>query len=63
MTAKDIFSLKKLPKSLTIIGAGAIGIEFAYFFNAFGTKITLLEAQKNIYQMKMWKYLNGCIKF
>ena len=48
LTAKDIFSLKKLPKSLTIIGAGAIGIEFAYFFNAFGTKITLLEAQKNI---------------
>ena len=48
LTAKDIFSLKKLPKSLTIIGAGAIGIEFAYFFNAFGTKITLLEAQENI---------------
>jgi len=48
LTAKDIFSLKNLPKSLTIIGAGAIGIEFAYFFNAFGTKITLLEAQENI---------------
>ena len=48
LTAKDIFNLKNLPKSLTIIGAGAIGIEFAYFFNAFGTKITLLEAQENI---------------
>jgi len=48
MTAKDIFNLKKLPKSMTIIGAGAIGVEFAYFFNAFGTSITLLEAQENI---------------
>ena len=48
MTAKDIFNLKKLPKSMTIIGAGAIGVEFAYFFNAFGTSITLLEAQQNI---------------
>ena len=48
MTAKDIFNLKKLPKSMTIVGAGAIGVEFAYFFNAFGTNITLLEAQENI---------------
>jgi len=48
MTAKDIFNLKKLPKSMTIIGAGAIGVEFAYFFNALGTSISLLEAQENI---------------
>ncbi len=48
MTAKDIFNQKKLPKSMTIIGAGAIGVEFAYFFNALGSKITLLEAQENI---------------
>ena len=45
MTAKDIFNMKSLPDSMTIIGAGAIGIEFAYFFNAFGVKITLIEAQ------------------
>jgi dihydrolipoamide dehydrogenase len=31
------------PKSIVIIGAGAIGVEFAYFFNAFGTKVTLVE--------------------
>ena len=48
MTAKDIFNMKFLPESMTIIGAGAIGIEFAYFFNAFGVKITLIEAQKFI---------------
>jgi Pyruvate/2-oxoglutarate dehydrogenase complex, dihydrolipoamide dehydrogenase (E3) component, and related enzymes len=48
MTAKDIFNLKKLPKSLTILGAGAIGVEFAFFFFALGPKITLLEAPENL---------------
>ena len=46
--AKDIFSLKHLPKSLSIIGAGAIGIEYAYFFNAFGVEVSLIEAKSNI---------------
>jgi len=31
------------PESLLIVGAGAIGVEFAYFYNAFGTKVTLVE--------------------
>jgi dihydrolipoamide dehydrogenase len=35
--------LEKQPKSIAIIGAGAIGVEFAYFFNAYGTKVTLIE--------------------
>lgn len=35
--------LDKLPGTVTIIGAGAIGIEFAYFWNAFGTKVTIVE--------------------
>ena len=33
----------KLPKSLVVIGAGAIGVEFAYFYNAMGTKVTVIE--------------------
>ena len=33
-------ALAEQPKSIVIIGAGAIGVEFAYFFNAFGTKVT-----------------------
>ena len=33
---------------VTVIGAGAIGIEFAYFFNAFGTKVTVVEMLPNI---------------
>ncbi len=46
--SKDIFSMDTLPTSLTIIGAGAIGAEFAYFFSSFGTKVTLIEAEDRI---------------
>ena len=46
--AKDIFQMKSIPKSITIIGAGAIGVEFAYFFNSFGTNVTLIEAEDTI---------------
>jgi dihydrolipoamide dehydrogenase len=35
--------LDYVPESMTIIGAGAIGVEFAYFFNAFGANITMVE--------------------
>ena len=40
--------LAEQPKEIIIIGAGAIGIEFAYFFNAFGTKVTVVEMMPNI---------------
>jgi len=36
------------PKDLLIIGAGAIGIEFAYFYHVFGTKVTVIEMMPNI---------------
>jgi dihydrolipoamide dehydrogenase len=39
----EALALDKLPETMTIIGAGAVGVEFAYFFNAFGTKVTLIE--------------------
>jgi dihydrolipoamide dehydrogenase len=48
ITSKEAMTLEKQPKSLAIIGAGAIGVEFAYFYNAFGTKVTLLEAQPQV---------------
>jgi len=35
--------LQEAPEALVIIGAGAIGVEFAYFYNAFGSKVTLIE--------------------
>ena len=41
MTSREALAIKTLPKSVVIVGAGAIGVEFAYFFNAFGSKVTL----------------------
>lgn len=48
LTYKDALILDKCPKHIVIIGAGAIGIEFAYFYSTFGSKVTIIEAQKNI---------------
>jgi dihydrolipoamide dehydrogenase len=43
MTSREALASKTLPKSVIIVGAGAIGVEFAYFYNAFGAKVTLVE--------------------
>ena len=48
ITYKEAMILQKQPKSMVIIGAGAIGVEFAYFYHAFGTEVTLIEAMPNI---------------
>ena len=46
--SKQAMVLPQQPKDIIVIGAGAIGIEFAYFFNAFGTKVTVVEMLPNI---------------
>lgn len=43
MTSRELLSTTKQPKSIIVLGAGAIGVEFAYFLNAFGTEVTLVE--------------------
>jgi dihydrolipoamide dehydrogenase len=48
MTSRQALEMKKQPKSIVIVGAGAIGAEFAYFLNAFGTKVTLVEMLEHI---------------
>ncbi|MGZ4001286.1 MAG: FAD-dependent oxidoreductase, partial [Mucilaginibacter sp.] len=40
--------LPKQPKSMIVVGSGAIGIEFAYFYNALGTQVTVVEFMDNI---------------
>jgi dihydrolipoamide dehydrogenase len=40
---KEAMSLPKQPKSMLIIGGGPIGLEFGYFYNAIGTKVTVVE--------------------
>lgn len=47
-TYKEAMTPKAFPKSLLVIGAGAIGIEFASFYAEFGTKVTVVEAQDRI---------------
>ncbi len=43
MTSREALANLKLPKSIIIVGAGAIGVEFAYLYNTFGSKVTLVE--------------------
>lgn len=40
--------LEKQPKKILVIGAGAIGVEFAYFYNTIGTEVTLVELQDRL---------------
>lgn len=46
--AWEAVKMEKLPKSIAIIGAGAIGVEFAYFWNAFGVEVKIFELQKHL---------------
>jgi dihydrolipoamide dehydrogenase len=46
--AWEAVRLEQLPKKVGIIGAGAIGVEFAYFWNAFGVEVEIFELQKHL---------------
>jgi dihydrolipoamide dehydrogenase len=48
ISSKEAMSLAKQPKSMLIIGGGPIGLEFGYFYNAIGTKITVVEMLERI---------------
>ena len=48
ITSNEAINLTEIPDSMTIIGAGAIGLEFATLFNAMGTKITVVELRDKI---------------
>lgn len=48
ISSHEAMILEKQPKDILIIGAGAIGVEFAYFFNAYGTQVTLIEMLPNL---------------
>lgn len=45
---RQAMTLKKQPESMVVVGSGAIGSEFAYFYNTIGTKVTLVEYLPNI---------------
>lgn len=48
ITSNELLELTELPLRLAIIGGGVIGIEFACIFNAFGTRVTVLEYQPEV---------------
>ncbi len=45
---REAMSLKKQPKSMIVVGSGAIGAEFAYFYNSMGTEVTIVEYLPNV---------------
>jgi dihydrolipoamide dehydrogenase len=48
ITSDDALVLEKAPRSIVIVGAGAVGCEFADVFSAFGSQVTLVEVMPNI---------------
>jgi dihydrolipoamide dehydrogenase len=45
---REAMVLPEMPKSMIIVGSGAIGVEFAYFYNSMGTKVTIVEFMPRI---------------
>ena len=52
LSSTGLLALKDLPESLLILGAGAIGMEFAYAMNAFGVKVTVVEMMDRLLPME-----------
>jgi dihydrolipoamide dehydrogenase len=52
ISSDEALFLESVPKTMTIVGAGAVGCEFADIFTAFGTKVTLVEALPRILPME-----------
>jgi dihydrolipoamide dehydrogenase len=48
INSEKAMKLEKQPKRMVIVGAGAIGVEFAYFYNTLGTQVTIVELQKTL---------------
>ncbi|PHR72182.1 MAG: dihydrolipoyl dehydrogenase [Lutibacter sp.] len=45
---REAMSLPKQPKSMIVVGSGAIGVEFAHFYNSMGTDVTIVEFMPNV---------------
>ncbi len=48
MTSRHALALRQLPESVVIVGGGAVGMEFAYLYNAYGVKVTVVEVLPRI---------------
>jgi len=45
---REAMTLEKMPKKMVVVGSGAIGVEFAYFYNAMGVDVTIVEYAPNV---------------
>src|SRR5690606_4740606 len=45
---REAMVLKEQPKKMIVVGSGAIGVEFAYFYNSMGTDVTIVEFLPNV---------------
>jgi dihydrolipoamide dehydrogenase len=52
ITSTEAMTLSALPTTMLVIGGGPIGVEFAYFYNALGTKVTIIEMMPGILPME-----------
>ena len=59
---RQAMTLKSQPKKMVVVGSGAIGVEFAYFYNAIGTEVTIVEYLPNIVQLKIQMCQNNLKK-
>lgn len=62
ITSDKVLELKEIPDRLVIIGAGAIGIEFATMFNSVGSQVTVVEIHENILPQEDGEITNELLK-
>ncbi len=48
ITSREALDMRKLPSATTIVGGGAIGVEFAYYLKAYGSDVTIIEMQPHL---------------
>jgi dihydrolipoamide dehydrogenase len=53
---REAMVLPKQPKSMVVVGSGAIGIEFAYFYNSIGTKVTVVEYLTILFRLRTKRF-------
>lgn len=62
ITYRQALQLKTRPEKLLVVGAGAIGVEFAYFYNSFGADVTIVEFQDEILPIEDQEISKGLAK-
>lgn len=62
ITSDEALTLTEVPKSMLVIGAGAVGIEMSVFYNSMGTEVTIVEALDNVAQALCDEEMSNMVK-